>query len=217
MDFVIQLVINCLMLAGLLAIVGFSKGKHQFILSLAIINLVIFGLTLVIFGQELSLGSGLGLFAMFTLLRFRSKTMKPIEMSFLLIAICFGVLNAVYPTMFGVFHVLILEILILSILFFMIKLMAATRKTIMKKIRYEKLDLLKPEKHDLLMADLENKFKIPVEKVSIESISFSDSFAIIVVTLNLKKSIENDRVNEKVLEIAPVDQTESRIKLSRLS
>ena len=219
MNFIFQLLIDLLMLAGLLMIVAFAQSKRHFIISLAVINLIIFSLTMVIYGQDLSVGSGLGLFAMFSLMRYRSKPLAPIEMSFLLIAICFGVLNAVFPNIFSVFHVLILESLILGILFGMLKFMAT--KTIQLKIRYEKLELLKPEKHKLLIMDLEHRFNKPVEEVSIESISFPESYAILSVTLLLRKTINNTPWNQKIFALTPHgkvdDQMEPAIKQSSSS
>ena len=203
------------MLAGLLMIVAFAQSKRHFNISLAVINLIIFSLTLVIYGQDLSLGSGLGLFAMFTLMRFRSKPLAPLDMSFLLIAICFGVLNAVFPNIFSIYHVLVLESLILIILFGMLKFMAT--KTLQQKIRYEKLELLKSEKHKLLIMDLEHRFNKPVEEVSIESINFPESYAILSVTLNLRKITNITPWNEKMFALTSNDKMEPVIKRSSSS
>lgn len=215
MNFIFQLLIDLSMLAGLLMIVAFAQSKRHFIISLAVINLIIFSLTLVIYGQDLSLGSGLGLFAMFTLMRFRSKPLAPLEMSFLLIAICFGVLNAVFPNIFSIYHVLVLESLILIILFGMLKFMAT--KTLQQKIRYEKLELLKSEKHKLLIMDLEHRFNKPVEEVSIESINFPESYAILSVTLNLRKITNIAPWNEKMFALTSNDKMEPVIKRSSSS
>jgi len=216
MNFLFQLLIDVLMLGGLLMMVAFARSKRYFIISLAVINLIIFSLTLVIYGQELSLGSGLGLFAMFTLMRYRSKPLAPIEMSFLLIAICFGVLNAVYPTMFSIYHVLVLESLILGILFGMLKLMAV--KTTRQKIRYEKLELLKPENHKLLILDIEHRFNRHVKEVFIKSISFPDGYAVLCVILHEQKSIHSTQWNERIITLTPPveldDQMEPAIKRS---
>ncbi len=216
MNFLFQLLIDVLMLGGLLMIVAFARSKRYFIISLAVINLIIFSLTLVIYGQELSLGSGLGLFAMFTLMRYRSKPLAPIEMSFLLIAICFGVLNAVYPTMFSIYHVLVLESLILGILFGMLKLLAV--KTTRQKIRYEKLELLKPENHKLLIIDIEHRLNRQVKEVFIKSISFPDGYAVLCVILHEQKSIHSTQWNERIITLTPPgeldDQMEPAIKRS---
>ena len=215
MNFIFQLLIDLSMLAGLLMIVAFAQSKRHFIISLAVINLIIFSLTLVIYGQDLSLGSGLGLFAMFTLMRFRSKPLAPLDMSFLLIAICFGVLNAVFPNIFSIYHVLVLESLILIILFGMLKFMAT--KTLQQKIRYEKLELLKSEKHKLLIMDLEHRFNKPVEEVSIESINFPESYAILSVTLNLRKITNITPWNEKMFALTSNEKMEPVIKRSSSS
>lgn len=192
-------------------IVAFVQRKRHLILPLAVINLVIFSLTMVIYGQELSVGSGLGLFAMFTLMRYRSKPLDPIDMSFLLVAICFGVLNAVYPNIFSIYSVLIIESMILMILLGLLRFCANTK---LQKIRYDKLELLKPEKHDLLIKDLELRFNMCVKEVCIESIIFSESYAILVVTLHKRMTVKNNVGREKLLTFTPVNKMEPSIKRS---
>ncbi len=208
MTIIFQLLLDLVMLAGLLMIVAFAQCKRNFILPLAVINLVIFSLTLVIYGQELSLGSGLGLFAMFTLMRYRSKPLPPTEMSMLLIAICFGVLNAVFPGIFNIYFVLALEAMILIVLYGMLRFGA---KTMNRKIRYEKLELLKPEKHNLLIRDLEYRFNKPVKEVSIESICFPESYAIIFVKLHLHKTIVHAPLKETVIALT-TDKMETAVR-----
>jgi len=203
MIIIYQILIDLFMLAGLMMIVALTQRKRHFILPLAVINLVIFSLTMVIYGQDLSIGSGLGLFAMFTLMRYRSKPLDPVEMSFLLVAICFGVLNAVYPNIFSIYIVLILESLILMILYIMLRFCAKTK---LQKITYEKLELLKPDKHNLLIIDLERRFNRQIKDVTIDSINFSESVAILSVNVHLQKTIKNVLWKDDVIALTPHDE-----------
>ena len=137
MDLFFQFVFNILMLSGIIVIVTFlDKVSRQFTISLAILNLVIFILSTIFSNQEMSIGSGLGMFALFTLIRYRSEQLRLAELSYILVAVCMGILNAVYPGILTFFQIAILEISMLLILVVLLKILK-TDKSIYK-IRYEK-------------------------------------------------------------------------------
>ena len=191
MDLFFQFVFNILMLSGIIVIVSFlDKVSRQFIISLAILNLVIFILSTIFSNQEMSIGSGLGMFALFTLIRYRSEQLRLAELSYILVAVCMGILNAVYPGILTFFQIAILEISMLLILVVLLKILK-TDKSIYK-IRYEKLDLLKPEKFNLLKRDLQNRLGSEISSIEIEFFNFQEQYANLKVTYTGKCLDESD-------------------------
>lgn len=183
MELYSQFLFNILILSGINAVVYFlGRTSRSFIISLAILNLVIFILSIIFRSQEISIGSGLGMFALFTLIRYRSEQLKLTEISYILIAICVGILNAVYPGILTFFQIAILEISILVILMILLKVF--NPEQILYKIKYEKLELLKTGKSQLLKRDLQNRLGGEISKIDIESINFPEQYANLKVTLS---------------------------------
>ena len=104
-----------------------------------VFNMVIFLLSSVITNFEVGIGSGLGLFALFTMIRYRSEPLTIMEMSYILIAVCFGFVNAIYPAVFSFYQIAILEIFILLILAVLVWKFQSTKLSNLRKqkIKYE--------------------------------------------------------------------------------
>jgi len=191
MDLFFQFIFNILMLSGIIVIVSFlDKVSRQFTISLAILNMVIFILSTIFSNQEMSIGSGLGMFALFTLIRYRSEQLRMAELSYILVAVCMGILNAVYPGILTFFQIAILEISMLLILVILLKTLKADKS--IYKIRYEKLDLLKPEKFILLKRDLQNRLGSEISSIEIESFNFHEQYANLKVTFTGNSFDAND-------------------------
>jgi hypothetical protein len=87
-------------------------------------------------------------------------------------------------------------------------------KTKLQKVRYDKLELLKPEKHNLLISDLEHRFNRQIKDVCIETISFSESYAILTVNFHLQKTIKNMLWKDDIIPLTPHEDMEPVIRRS---
>jgi len=101
------------------------------------------------------------------------------EMSYILIAVCFGFVNAIYPAIFSFFQIAILEIFILLILAVLVWKFQSTKLSNLRrqKIKYEHIELLKPQNFSLLVKDLETRLGIRIHSIDIENINLSENFA----------------------------------------
>ena len=106
-----------------------------------------------------------------------------------------------YPTMVHVYNILILEFLIIGILFFIVRLRRASKKSLCRQIRFENLELLKNSNHEKLISVIQARYKQPVESVSIESINHNESYAILCV--NFSRDTTRDS-SKKISVIATV-------------
>jgi len=120
---------------------------------------------------DLGIGVALGLFALFGILRFRTIQLPIKEMTYLFLVIGISVINAM-SSRESTFAV----VLFMNIVFVVIAwagerywmLHAENSKTIM----YEKVDLVKPENHALLIKDLEKRTGLTINRVDIGEIDF---------------------------------------------
>jgi len=204
-DLILRLCINLITTAGVIAIVfNLDAVRKTFVISLAIFNMVIFCLSLIFQSHELSLGSGLGLFALFTLIRYRSEPLRISELSYILICACLGIMNAIFPASSGTWQLIVLNSVLISIVAIMLWLSRDNKVQESYKIRYERLELLRPEYRITLISDLEQRLGRTVENVDIESINYPEHYASLKVYLKIH-SIQG---SAKTFQIAPDSRRE---------
>lgn len=157
----------------------FNKKKN-FIFNLYIFNLIIFGLSTVLTRIDLSVGSGFGLFAIFTMMRYRSEQINMKDMAYLLIMIGLGFINSAVSDTIGYKEIIILNVVVIMVVLGLEKTYFSKRKN-SQKIQYDKLELLKPKYIHLLKRDLSLRLGKEVNEVSTESVNFIEGYATLKV------------------------------------
>jgi hypothetical protein len=150
-----------------------TKKRKSFLFSLFMFNLIIFIMGNMINSTEWTVGAGLGLFAIFTILRYRSETLQLKEMTYLFIVIAIGFINAIGTGIsWAELMLLNLSIVALSLC---LERSCLSRVLQSKKIKYNDLELIKPEKQQELVQDVFLKTGIKAKEIEIESINFQDN------------------------------------------
>ena len=125
-----------------------------------------------------SMGVGIGLFGIFSIMRYRTDAMPVREMTYLFVIIALSLVNAVSVNV-PLFEV-ILTNLIISAAVWLCELHIKTRPT--RLVQYDRIELITPERRPELIADLEKRLGVKVTKVDIGSIDFLRDMAMIRVT-----------------------------------
>jgi len=154
--------------------------KKTFIFNLFIFNLIIFGLLTVLTRIDLSVGSGFGLFGIFTMMRFRSEQINMKDMAYLLIMIGLGFINSAGFEVIGFDGIIALNFVIVGVVFALEKAYFSNRKN-SQKIKYDKIELLKPKYNHLLKRDLSLRLGKEVLEVKTENVNFIEGFATLKV------------------------------------
>ena len=156
-----------------------SKNK-DFRFTLFSFNLVIFALCTILNNVELSMGSGFGLFAVFTMMRYRSEQLQIKDMTYLLIMVGLGFVNATISASIGILEIVFLNISLVFALMVMEQFMFK-QQLIKQKIKYNQLDLLKANHRDDLRDDLEVKVGARILDIQVDSINYQEGTANLVV------------------------------------
>ena len=154
--------------------------KRSFVFNLFIFNLVIFGLSTVLTRIELSVGSGFGLFAIFTMMRYRSEQINMKDMAYLLIMIGLGFINSAGNNVVSYEEILMLNIVIGGGVFVLEKVYFSKRNN-SQKIKYDKIELLKPKFNHLLKRDLSLRLGKEVLEVKAVNVNFIEGYATLKV------------------------------------
>ena len=124
-----------------------------------------------------SMGVGIGLFGIFSIMRYRTDTMPVREMTYLFVTICLSVVNALAVSMSYSELLVTNLIVILSVWLCEMKLKLDTSKL----VQYDRIELIKPEKRDELVADLKQRTGLDVLNVEVGAIDFLRDMAMLRV------------------------------------
>jgi hypothetical protein len=115
---------------------------------------------------ELSIGAGFGLFALFSVLRYRTDTVPIREMTYLFVIIALPILNSILYDGGQYINLVLSNIMVITVLWILEKKWGF-RYEQRKMVRYERIDLVRADRRDELIADLRNRTGLPVTKVDV--------------------------------------------------
>lgn len=156
-----------------------TQNKHYVFTFLAF-NTVIYFVLGLLTSVSLSIGVGFGLFAIFSVLRYRTDEIPIREMTYLFIIIALPVMNSVL-VMSGAFGQLLVANGVIVAVLFVLEKEWGFHFEASRKITYERIDLITPANHGLLLADVRTRTGLPVKRIVIGRIDFSRDTAEIQV------------------------------------
>jgi len=140
---------------------------------------------------ELSIGVGFGLFALFSVLRYRTDTVPIREMTYLFVMVALPIMNSILFTS-GQYEKLALSDGMIIIVLWILELKWGFQYNQRKLVHYEKIDLVRADRHDDLMEDLRDRTGLPIVGIEIMEIDFLRDSAEIMITYP-----EESRVSRK--------------------
>lgn len=153
-----------------------STSRANYVFTLVIVNIVVFFVTYLMSEAAVSTNVGFGLFALFGILRFRTGTLPVIEMTYLFAGIALASFNALAPTALSVAEAVVANVVIIGAL----ELLGGawlTRQSQVHSITYERIELIHPSRRDELLADLEQRTGLTIERVMVHDINFLNDTA----------------------------------------
>ncbi len=133
-------------------------------------NAVIFFVMTYLANAQLSVGVGFGLFAIFSVLRYRANAISTREMTYLFILIALPVMNSVLMSQREWLNLAVTNGIIVAVLF-VLEQGWGFRYEGFKVVKYDRIDLLKPEKHAALLEDLRHRTGLPLTRFEIGRIN----------------------------------------------
>jgi hypothetical protein len=131
------------------------------------------------------MGAAFGLFAVFGMLRYRTEDISIKDMTYLFLVIAIGLLTAVIKLedieYYYEFIFLIAGNAFIIFLTYLLESDILMKKEIAKQILYENIELIKDNKRQELIQDIENRMGIKVNRISITKVDFLRDVAVIKV------------------------------------
>lgn len=160
-----------------------KSRRRDFYFTFMLISLAIFFLVFfMIFVLEdmkakTSIGIGIGLFGIFSIMRYRTDAMPVREMTYLFVIISLSVVNAIAASV-SIVELLVTNIIVVGAIWLCehrLKLEPS------KLVQYDRLELIKPDRREDLKADLEMRLGLKVRKVEVGAIDMLRDMAVLRV------------------------------------
>jgi len=173
----IRLGINLFFLTILIRFLYYAKTKRKdYLFTYFLIGIITFFLCFGLMQMDIDTGMGLGLFAIFGIIRYRTDAIEIKEMTYLFMVIGISVVNALASNELSISEVTVINVTVLLVTFILENLWLMKHET-RKTINYERIDLIKPDQRDLLKADLEKRTGLVINRVEVGKIDFLNDTA----------------------------------------
>jgi len=143
----------------------------DFVFTYFMFNSLIFFFAFLLGKITINIGFAFGMFAVFAILRYRTNPIPIKEMTYLFIVITIGVINALSNSEVSFAALLFTNIALVSLTYF---LETYWQKNLLARItiEYEKIENIKPEKRDTLLADLKERTGLNIQSFEFRRMNF---------------------------------------------
>jgi hypothetical protein len=171
-DFIFAFSLNLITAVIIVRWIYYPKHRSKkYVFTFLAFNAIIFFVLSMMTSVEISIGVGFGLFAIFSVLRYRTNTIPIREMTYLFISAALPVMNAMAANGDHWAKLLIANTAVILILLFLENEWGFSFES-SQTVTYEKIDLIRPDNHPLLMDDLESRTGLSINRLEIGRINF---------------------------------------------
>lgn len=169
--------INLAFIIILIGIIYFRyTKKEKFLFTFFLIGIVVFFVSSIMRRIDIGLGLAFGLFAIFGILRLRTRNFSVKDMAYLFATIGLSIINSLGLIVLPLTGILVINTIIIVAAFLLEMVLSAN--TFMKHtIVYDRLDLLKPEFHHKLLKDVSSRSGREILRISIQRIDYKRQVA----------------------------------------
>ncbi|MEJ6685909.1 MAG: DUF4956 domain-containing protein [Crocinitomicaceae bacterium] len=173
----IRLCVNIVFITILIRFLYYQKTKRKdYLFTYYLIGTITFFLCFGLKKLDIDTGMGLGLFAIFGIIRYRTDAIEIKEMTYLFLIIGLSVVNALASNQLSIAEMALINVFMVVltyILEFLWLMKHETRKTII----YERIDLITPDKASEMKKDIESRTGLSINRFEIGKIDFLNDTA----------------------------------------
>lgn len=172
-EFVLRFLLNISVIMILVRWLYYSKTRRKdYLFTYILISSIVFLLCFLLESVKLQIGFALGMFAIFGIIRYRTDALPIKEMTYLFLIIGVSVINALTNTETSLVDLLFSNFVIIFITYGLEKLWLIKHES-SKLIIYEKINLIREDKYEELLKDLQERTGIKkINRVEVGKINF---------------------------------------------
>jgi len=194
-EIIIRFGINILAVFILVRLIYYTTHKNKdYLFTFFLFNILIFIICLLLGSTKIKIGFAFGLFAIFSIIRYRTVTVPIKEMGYFFTCVALGLVNALAETDGNFYVIQACNVTILLLTLFLDKYMGLKHENV-KEIIYERIDLIQPERREEMINDLQDRTGLPIHRVEINNVNFLRDTANILAYYYAR-----DNENRKIVE-----------------
>lgn len=124
------------------------------------------------------MGAAFGLFAVFSMLRYRTEGLSAKDMTYLFIVISVGLISAIIK---GSWDELGLVNGMILLVVWLLEGNLLVKRELTKSIQYDRIELITPERQEELLEDLRVRTGLAVHRVEVQTMDFLKDSALIMI------------------------------------
>jgi hypothetical protein len=172
-----RLVINLVFLTIIIRYLYYPITKRKdYLFTYYLIGIITFFLCFGLKKLDIDTGMGLGLFAIFGIIRYRTDAIEIKEMTYLFLIIGLSVVNSLASKQISIIELATINVTVVALTYgleYLWLVKHLTRKT----INYERIDLITPDKYEEMKTDIETRTGLTINRVEIGKIDFLNDTA----------------------------------------
>lgn len=145
--------------------------KPEYMFAQLITGVIVFMICALLRWVQLGLGLVLGLFAIFSVIRFRTINVPVKEMAYLFMAVGISAVNALLPMNHCIQWIIFANVILVAMTFIMERVYFS-KKLSRRTISFSNTDLLKPSKHSLLLQELKELTELNIIRFEIGRVDY---------------------------------------------
>ena len=166
-----RFVFNYIVVGSIIHFFYYPKSRRRdYYITFSLISISVFLLIILMGSVNMKLGFALGIFAIFGIIRYRTEQVPIREMTYLFVIIAISVINALAIQLNSAVMLVANVLFILSV--WVIESERWIKHVSCKLVLYDKINLITPDKQEELIADLQKRLGIEINKVEIGNVDF---------------------------------------------
>lgn len=167
----IRFMINFVFLTIIVRYIYYNKTpRKNYLFTFYMISVISFFICFALKKFEMEVGMGLGLFAIFGIIRYRTNPIRIREMTYLFLVIGLAVINALAGKL-SYAELIFINCAVWILIYVMENWWLQSNETD-KTIVYEKINNIKPENYSELIADLEDRTGLKINRAEVGKVDF---------------------------------------------
>tara|TARA_B100001287_G_scaffold268242_1_gene264293 strand:- start:1450 stop:2112 length:663 start_codon:yes stop_codon:yes gene_type:complete len=173
----IRLCVNVVFITILIRFLYYAKTKRKdYLFTYYLIGTITFFLCFGLKKLDIDTGMGLGLFAIFGIIRYRTDAIEIKEMTYLFLIIGLSVVNALASNQLSIAEMALINVFMV-VLTYILEFLWLMKHETRKTINYERIDLITPNKAEEMKKDIENRTGLSINRFEIGKIDFLNDTA----------------------------------------
>jgi hypothetical protein len=171
-EFFIRFLLNLSVIFVVVRLIYYSNHKNKdFLFTFFLFNIINFLICFLLSTAKLKMGFAFGLFAIFSILRYRTVTVPVREMGYFFISVTLGIINALASLEDNMVQLFVANAIILVTTFILDGKLSLKHENY-KEIVYERIDLIHPDKRAEMLEDLHKRTGLNIHRVEFFKIDF---------------------------------------------